>query len=591
MTDFQQDGMEEVLADFIMEAEELLGPLDENFIELEKSPDNIELVNEIFRSVHTIKGASGFLGLDQMVEISHKAEDVLNKIRQGQLDLTPEIMDILLRSIDIIKELIDKIKNKDEKEADLSEVLKELGNILGDSSEATDRKETKAKQGEADVDKKVENNGKIEKGGESENRPAQDKNEIKKAKAIEKAPQASKGEKTLRVDINRLDNLMNLVGELVLDRNRLTSINSRLEGKFEDDMDIKAIGDLAGHLNRVTSDLQLAVMKTRMQPIKKVFSKFPRMVRDLAREIKKDINLEIIGEETELDKSIIEEIGDPLVHLIRNSVDHGIETREERKKSGKAAMGKIRLAAFHEGNNIVIEIEDDGKGMDTERIKKKAIEKGILDKVDAERLSQKECLNLIFAPGFSTAEKISDISGRGVGMDVVKTNITKLNGIINIESVVGKGTIISIKLPLTIAIIHALMVQVGKDIFAIPLVSVIEIIKILKKNIHIIEGQEVINVRDSVLPLIRLEREFCISKEERDEDCLYVVVIGIAEKRFGIVVDYFLGQEEIVIKSMGEFLKDSQEIAGATITGDGKVILILDIAKLVQANRLQNTLI
>lgn len=622
--EIHQDEMQEVLEEFILETEEILDNLDQNFVELEKSPENIGLINEIFRSMHTIKGASGFLGLNQMVEVAHQAENVLNILRQEKLKVTPAIMDTLLKSADLIKELLDIIKNNESREIDLSEILSELNQII-EGKPLEEKKETKPKEEKTEVKTEPKKAGKAETKPKEKTKPKKEKKgrkakkdekaekkaeemvlekkpeekdeqpveEVKEDKVIseekkdkplgikDKISQELKVDKTIRVDIDRLDSLMNLVGELVLDRNRLINIDNKLEEKYEEDLEIKALGDLSAHVNRVTTDLQLAVMKTRMQPIKKVFSKFPRMVRDMARDVGKEINLEVLGEETELDKSVIEEIGDPLVHLIRNAVDHGIESPEERENAGKPRMGNIKLSASYEGNNIMIEIEDNGKGMDVERIKEKAIEKGIIDKTEAERLSEKECLNLIFTPGFSTAQKISDISGRGVGMDVVKTNITKLNGIINIDTELGKGSKIAIKLPLTVAIINALMVGVENEMFAIPIVSVIETIKISPESIRTIDRHEVVNIRDSVLPLIRLSDEFNIQLSG-DKESFYVVVVGIAEKRYGIVVEELCGQEEIVIKSMGDFLSDSQGIAGATITGDGKVILILDIAMLVQ---------
>ncbi|HUU49827.1 MAG TPA: chemotaxis protein CheA [Nitrospinota bacterium] len=610
----QQDEMQEILKEFITEAEELLEMIDQKFVEFEKSPEKIEIIDEIFRSVHTIKGTSGFLGLNQMVELTHESENVLNKLRQKKIKVTPDIMDTLLKSFDFIKILLKVIKSNEKKKIDLTGILEELSQIIKGSDKkerhgeknckGLEKKSIKKRKGSEKetkrkgiiVKKNIKTADQIKNASaevQSDNTNEKIQKKVKEATEEkidntlikeEKITKNLEADKTVHIDIGRLDDLMNLVGELVLDRNRLLNISSKFEEIYEDDPRFRELGVLASHVNRITTDLQLAVMKTRMQPIKRVFNRFPRMVRDLARDMSKEINLDIFGEETELDKSVIEEIVDPLVHLIRNAVDHGIEIPEERIKAGKTRVGNIRLSAYHEGNNIVFEIEDDGRGMDTKKIREKAIEKGIIDRVEADRLSEEECLNLIFTPGFSTAKKISDISGRGVGMDVVKTNITKLNGIIDIVNNFGKGNRIVIKLPLTIAIIHSLMVKVREEMFAIPLSSVVEIIKISSKEIHIIDGHEVVNVRGSVLSLIRLSDEFDIPLTENKDQNLYsyVVVVGIAEKRYGIVVERLCGQEEIVIKSIGEFLSDSHGVAGATITGDGKVVLILDIARLVQ---------
>jgi histidine kinase (EC 2.7.13.3) len=391
------------------------------------------------------------------------------------------------------------------------------------------------------------------------------------------------------VDIERLDNVMNLVGELVLARNRLFNISSKLEIKYADDDLSSALAQVVAGLNLVTTDLQLAVMKTRMQPVKKVFSKFPRMVRDLSRELGKDIELLISGEETELDKSVIEEIGDPLVHLIRNSVDHGIEDKEARKAAGKPERGTIKLSAEHEGNYIIISVIDDGKGMDPAVIKRKAVEKGVLDEKSAASLSDKDALNLIFAPGFSTKDKATEISGRGVGMDVVKTNIQKLNGIIEINSEPGQGSSIILKLPLTVAIIQTLIVGIADEVFAIPLNSVVETLRIKESTIQTIDKHEVINLRKSVLSLLRLGDEFGVAGSGDGDGVrlsdreIYVVVVALAEKKVGIVVDNLFGQEEVVIKSLGDYRLGYKGISGATITGDGKVVLIIDVASMIDA--------
>lgn len=597
-TDSNLDEMREIVNDFILETEELLSGLDQDLVELEKTPDDPDLLNKIFRSVHTIKGAAGFLGFSQMVELVHHAEDVLNKLRHGELKVNSKISDAILKSADIIKLLLNDIKNNDIKDVDLSGILAELTNILSEkkidtipAKEEPKKEEVAPKKlGEILVEDNVVTEEQLEEALESQVPPKLGEVLVEKKFATEDQVQkalskqgaaAQPPEQTIRVDINRLDNVMNLVGEMVLGRNRLLQLVSKLEQQYEDNEIIGILNETASHITLVTTDLQLAVMKTRMQPIKKVFSKFPRMIRDLARDLGKEVNLELIGEETELDKSVIEEIGDPLVHLVRNSIDHGIEMPDERHTAGKDRVGQVRLSAYYEGNNIVIEIKDDGKGMDVNRIKEKAIEKGMITINDASRMSKKDIINFIFAPGFSTAQKVSDVSGRGVGMDVVKTNITKLNGLIDIDSDYGKGSVISIKLPLTIAIMQSLMVGTGNEIFALPLASVIETVRISNDDIQTVDRHEVIKLRNSVLPLVRLGDIFRIPAENSKNGWLYVVVIGVAEKRVGIMVEKLYGQEEVVIKSLGEYVSP-KGIAGATILGDGRVTLIVDLAQLFE---------
>jgi two-component system chemotaxis sensor kinase CheA len=555
------DEMQEIIQDFIVETKELIENLDRDLVALEKTAtdeDSKELLNSIFRAAHTIKGASGFLGFTQLVDTCHKTETLFNKLRHGEKEVSPHVMDVILEAVDIIKILLSKVENKDEDEYPLEEILGKLDDIL-----------------EVKDDEQPEKSA-----------PIRDKTKEEITSPLEPEEQATrkkevKGDKTIRIDTDRLDDVMNLLGELVLERNRLLRIVKGFEEKYEDDDDVIPLSENGARMDLLTTDLQMAVMKTRMQPVKKVFSKFPRMVRDLARASGKEIELQLEGEDTELDKSVIEEIGDPLVHLIRNSVDHGIGLPDEREKNGKNRQGTLTLSAYHEGDNIVIEVEDDGRGIDSEKIKVKAVEKGLISKAEAEVFSKKEVLNLVFAPGFSTAEKVTDISGRGVGMDVVKTNITNLNGMVDIESELGIGSRFILKLPLTVAIIDALMVGVGEEIFAMPLASVIETIRVTKEEIKTISDKEVISLRDGVLSLVRLSNEFNIEATE-DLDRSYVVVIGLAEKRVGVVVERLLGQEEVVIKPLGDYLSNIDGVSGATVTGDGKVVLILDISILIQ---------
>ncbi len=385
-------------------------------------------------------------------------------------------------------------------------------------------------------------------------------------------------ETTVRVDTKRLDGIMNMVGELVLVRNRLVNLESELDNE--------EVAKAVGNLDVVTADLQAAVMKTRMQPIKKVFGRFPRVVRDLARNLKKEINLELQGEETDLDKNLVEALADPLVHLVRNAVDHGIEPPDERERKGKPRAGTVVLSAEQEGDHILLTIEDDGAGMDPEKLRNKAIEKGILDESAAARLDDRECFNLIFMPGFSTKTEISDVSGRGVGMDVVKTSISQLNGSIEIDSVVGEGTRLTIKVPLTLAIIPTLMVVLGKQVFALPLVNVSEIFDLDLNNTNMVDGQRVVMVRDIPLPLFYLSQWLIKGAGEQPNKenpvSAHVVVVHAGTQKVGFVVDQLIGQEEVVIKPLGALLQDVPGLAGATITGDGKISLILDVPSLLR---------
>ncbi|WNF54066.1 chemotaxis protein CheA [Pseudomonas sp. SG20052] len=385
---------------------------------------------------------------------------------------------------------------------------------------------------------------------------------------------ASEAETTVRVDTARLDEIMNMVGELVLVRNRLV----RLGLNSGDEAMSKAVSNL----DVVTADLQTAVMKTRMQPIKKVFGRFPRLVRDLARQLKKEINLELVGEETDLDKNLVEALADPLVHLVRNSVDHGIEEPAEREAMGKPRSGKVILSAEQEGDHILLSISDDGKGMDADVLRGIAVKKGLMDKDAADRLSESDCFNLIFAPGFSTKTEISDVSGRGVGMDVVKTKIAQLNGTINIYSTKGKGSKIVIKVPLTLAIMPTLMVMLGNQAFAFPLVNVNEIFHLDLSRTNVVDGQEVVIVRDKALPLFYLKRWLVSSAAHEEQREGHVVILSVGTQRIGFVVDQLVGQEEVVIKPLGKMLQGTPGMSGATITGDGRIALILDVPSMLK---------
>ncbi len=579
---------EEVLQEFFVEAWEIMEELDQDLVSLEEHPDDADLLNKIFRAAHTLKGSSSFLGFDRISRVTHRVEDIFNKLRKGELALTPETMDVVLEAMDRVRKLLEAAQagetgpDVDDILEALSEALaggrpRRIGEILveeeGVPPEAVEQalreKSPDKPLGEVLVEKKVVS------------REAVERSLAKQKKTARKF----KTEQTIRVDVERLDSLMNLVGELVLAKNRLARLRHQMEERWTTDPLVEDLGETSAQIDLVASDLQMAVMKTRLVPIGKVFRKFPRMVRDLARSLKKEIRLETEGEATELDKSVVEVIGDPLVHLIRNAADHGIEPPEERVRVGKPREGLIRLAAWHEGNHIVVCIEDDGRGMDPEKLKAKAVEKGLITPQEAANLSKRDAFNLIFTPGFSTAEQVTNVSGRGVGMDVVRTNIQQLNGLIEIDSSPGEGTRVEVRIPLTLAIIQALLVQSGAEVYAVPLVSVVETVRVDPGQIQTLDGFPVLRLRDLVIPLVRLDALLQVP-EKNSTDREYVVILGLAEKRIGLVVDALLGQEEVVIKSLGGYLSDTPAIAGATIRGDGRVTLILDVTQVLDlANR------
>ena len=547
--------MEELVDSFTIETEEILETVDQDLIELEHNPDDEETLNSIFRGLHTIKGTSSFLGLDLITKLSHNAEDVLNDLRKKVLTVNSEIMDVLLDAVDFLKVLMDDVRNKELVDRDIVPLVTQLMAFRGDSSPDNQSNENKG------VSKSTE--------------------QKKNKDIVKKNSSKSVVDATIRVDVERLDSLMNLVSELVLRRNSLMQITNKLDKEAEDSEYMEELTSTAGHISYLTTELQFSVMQTRMLPIGKVFNKFSRIVRDLSRDFNKKIELTIEGAETELDKSLIEEINDPLVHLIRNAVDHGIETPEKRIAAGKDEVGKVKLYATQEGNNIIIGIEDDGNGLDANKLKAAAVKKGVITKAEAERMTEKEAFNIIFAPGFSTAEKVTNVSGRGVGMDVVKTNIAKLNGMIDIQSVLGEGTKIVIKLPLTLAIIQGLLVEVNEEVYVIPLSAVLETSRVNVEDISYMNQREAIKLRDSILPLVRLDALFGIPKINNEEESfVYVVVVGMAEHKLGLVVSKMLGQEEVVIKSLGEELGQTPGVSGATIMGDGRVRMILEIRDL-----------
>lgn len=583
---------QELLEGFLTETAELLEKLDDDLVALEKATDDTDLMNRIFRSIHTVKGASSFLGFDLLVRVTHNTEDVLNRLRKGELVVTPEIMDVILEATDLVKTLVADIKGGDIIDRPIDETISKLTPLLsmtaanaeeavpaaGVSEQAAPAASADAPPAEAAAPVEPSPAPQGQHSPPAVSRPAP---EAPKKAALPKA--ADKGgddlsdNTTVRVDVKRLDDLMNQVGELVLERNRMIQLNQDLQGGTSDEVAFgEEFGKLTKRMNFVTSELQMQVLKMRMIPVEKVFKKFPRIVRSLARDLGKDVDLQIFGEETELDRSVVDEIGDPLIHLIRNAMDHGLETPEERSAAGKPGTGTLVLSAVHEGNSIIISIKDDGRGIDTERVGQKAIEKGLITPEQLAMMSQREMFDLIFLPGFSTKDKASDLSGRGVGMDVVKTNIKKLNGLIEIKSEKGLGSEFILRLPLTLAIIQSLLVDVEGEIYSIPLASVLETLRVDQREFHVIGGQEVLKLRDMVLPLIRLEQVFRVQRQNDPDHFCYVVVIGAADKRVGLVVTRLVGQQEVAIKSLGNYLANVPGIAGSTILGDGRVTLIID---------------
>ena len=723
---------EEILQDFLVEAGEILEQLSEQLVELESRPDDMNLLNAIFRGFHTVKGGAGFLQLNELVECCHIAENVFDILRKGSRRVDSELMDVVLEALDAVNGMFTEVRERVELTPATPQLLAALARLAEPASAvelaavaAPEPQVTAEPEAESDGDitdnefeqlldalaepapaveaaplaasgdeitddefealldqlhgkgqfvapaeeaapapvaaavaaasgdeitddefeallDQLHGKGQFVAGNDepaavvapsaessSENitddefealldqlhgkgkfvepaaaapvapapaaavaKPAESKPVAKPAPApapvaakVEPAksaapaaaadkPAASEAETTVRVDTARLDEIMNMVGELVLVRNRLV----RLGSNSGDEAMAKAVSNL----DVVTADLQTAVMKTRMQPIKKVFGRFPRLVRDLARNLKKEINLELVGEETDLDKNLVEALADPLVHLVRNSVDHGIESPEQREANGKSRSGKIILAAQQEGDHILLSISDDGNGMDPDVLRAKAVEKGVLDRDAADRLSEAECYNLIFAPGFSTKAEISDVSGRGVGMDVVKTKISQLNGIINIYSAKGQGTKIVIKVPLTLAIMPTLMVMLGSQAFAFPLVNVNEIFHLDLSRTNVVDGQEVVIVRDKALPLFYLKRWLIHSAAHEEQREGHVVILSVGTQRIGFVVDQLVGQEEVVIKPLGKMLQGTPGMSGATITGDGRIALILDVPSMLK---------
>lgn len=576
-TDTRND---EIKADFLVEAGELVEGLGEKLVALEASPEDPALLNDVFRAFHTVKGGAGFLSLTALVNLCHAAEDVFNVLRAGKRKMDPTLMDAVLQSLDHIQSMMAAVAQDQPLVDAPPSLIATLHALARNEPPPPPRAEPVARNSETISEDEFEA---LLDQLASDKKPPAALAEAKPpvpapaAKTPEPSPAAAPVaaapavETSVRVDTLKLDKMMNLVGELVLVRNRLKTLRGA-----QGEALVKAIGQL----DFITRNLQGAVMQIRMQPIKKVFSRFPKLARDVARGLGKQVEVELQGEDTDLDKNLVEALADPLMHMVRNSVDHGIEMPEVRTKAGKPAAGKLLLAAQQEGEHILITVKDDGAGMDAEKLRGKAIQKGLLDSATAARMTPEESFQLIFLPGFSTKENISDLSGRGVGMDVVKTAISKLNGSVSIESRVGYGSTIRIRVPLTLAILPGLMVQVADRQFAIPLGAVHDVFALDRDRIRKLNAWDVMPLKRETLRLVYLEHWM---HTRPDDERRHVVVVQVGEERYGLVVNLVRGREEVVIKPLGKALQGLAGIAGATVTPEGRVALILDCASLVQA--------
>ena len=677
----------EFLEFYLLDSSEQIERLGAGLLQLEKEGENIGLINDLFRSAHSLKGASGTMGFTPIVALTHAAEDLLDRLRQGKIDVSLEMIDILLAVTDRIKEMLSQVEQRQEISVGFEDLVSSMRALLNGEKpvvpknpQSVQEKDAMAKyvplnfsltqtegekmndahmmgHGVYQVDVKlapgtlmkavravmatqrIEGMGTVIKllpsiedlevgtaegfsllvlcdepvdeiqrelleiselmdvvihpypdsEGVVEKPLSNQKVAVEPIAAIpvSTAPvtETVGGESntqvhTIRVDTVRMDNLINLVGEMVITRTRLVQIGLDLKAQYSMDTMVNNLNEANVYLGRLMNDLQESVMRLRMVAIGTVFSRFPRLVRDLSKKTGKEMELVLKGEDTELDKTVVEVIGDPLMHLIRNSVDHGIESPEVRRASGKSELGTITLDAYHEGNHIAIVIADDGAGLDLDKIRSIAVSKGLVG--EREELSDTDISNLIFLPGFSIADKVTDISGRGVGMDVVKKALNNLGGMVDITTRKGKGTTFTILLPLTLAIIQALLVEVGEEIYAVPLSSVLETLLVKRNDIKTVGDLPMVQLRGNTLPLISLQEKFGLPTPETDSSEVYVVVVGFGDKALGLIVDELRGQQEVVIKSLGDFLNNLPGIAGATILGDGKVTLILDVGSLIQ---------
>jgi len=602
--------MDDLIKEFLVESIENLDRLDSELVKLESDPSSQELLGSIFRTIHTIKGSCGFLGFSKLEKVAHVGESLLSRLRDGKLKLSPEFTTALLAMVDAIRTMLGEIQST---EADGTETYPELIETLNKlmnegaqeappkaAAETPSPKEhSKKRSGESPKETKEAKEIPTKSVTQAPVTPSEE--QAPPARPAPPAPSAGAPEETtaaqqvqdssrsreaaaetVRVDVRLLDRLMNLVGELVLTRNQITQFSARQS-------DANLVGPTQ-QLNLLTSELQEEVMKTRMQPISNVFDKFPRVVRDVATTRGKQVLIEMEGKETELDRSLLEAIKDPLTHIVRNSVDHGIELPDQRVARGKRPEGHLKLRACHEGGQVLVEITDDGAGIDTNRVKNKAIERGVITAQQAARMSEGELLNLVFLPGFSTAEKVTNLSGRGVGMDVVKTNIDRVNGTVDLQTNLGIGTTIKLKIPLTLAIVRAVIVQSNGKRFAIPQVNIQELVRLdadrVKKEIEAVHGVPVYRMRGRLLPLVYLSEELKLAKrtgsQAGEEDATNIVVLQANDHPFGLVVNEINDSEEIVVKPLSKQLRGLKVFAGATIMGDGRVALILDVVGLAQ---------
>ena len=609
MSDFA--GMEDLLQDFLQEAHDLLSDVDNKLVDLEKMPDDRGLLNDIFRGFHTVKGGAGFLNATELVTLCHLTENLFDRLRNAELHLTPELMDVIMAATKGVRDMFGELSQGVQPRPAPDDVLAALRHVLeGEAPEAevpaaavAEAATAPAAGGEgapdwqqlhavvtgqpvampAEVLPAVVPAAAPAVPAESPHFPAYGRRATDKPGAPQPAAQgrrveerAAARENTIRVDTSRLDQVLNLSGEIGLMKNRLTSLRADiLAGKTDSDT-LHALDQAVSQLDLLVSDLQNSVMKTRMQPIGRLFQKYPRIARDLARQLGKDVELVLAGEETEVDKTMIEDLADPLIHLIRNAVDHGVEPALERQASGKPVKSVVRLEARQEGDHIVLIIADDGRGMSAERIRAKAIEKGLISEEEANTLDERQSLNLIFLPGFSTKTQISDVSGRGVGMDVVKTNIQKLNGSIEIRSEPGKGSVFIISLPLTLAILPVLLVLLGDQPFALPLSLVREILPIEQDKLQEVGGKATLVVRGEILPVVSLAKLLGWPQDQAPE---YGVLMQTAERSFILAVDNFAGRDDAVIKSLEDFRP--RGVAGVTTLSNGQIVLILDMKELL----------
>lgn len=573
------DELQEIIQEFIVECTDLIDSAIRDLVGAERDPSP-QVINSLFRAVHTIKGTSAFLGFTQLSTLAHRAEDVLGRARKAEIALEPAIITTLLKAMDVMKLLVDDISSSGKEARDITRLLSELDAVTTNSLPATPWPTSASCEPAGEMPNDLKHQaaepteyGELARSGGDEpaGQNGQNGQESHEAKSL------SGKEQTVRVDVRKLDELMNLAGELVLGKNRLALLNVLLKerGDTRDGL-LDTLAEVTNYIEMLTNDLQVAVMKARLVPISKLFNKVPRLVRDVCAACGKEADLQIEGGETELDKSLIETLQDPLTHVIRNAVDHGIEGPVERREKGKDPRGRVLLKAYSQGNQVVIDIVDDGRGIDADALRARVVEKGLALPAEVERMAAEELSNFIFLPGLSTAREVTSVSGRGVGMDVVKTNIERINGHVYVNSEKGRGTRLTITLPLTLAIMKALLVRVGGDLYAVPLSVVMEVVKPSQGLIKRVRGSEVLVLREEIIPLLPLSKILSCGLTREEESS--VIICKGPDRPIGLRVESVVGQEEVVIKSLGEFLKGVKWVSGATIRGDGEIALILDLA-------------